>query len=59
MIKYFDFESDIELLEKKFESLDQNKLNNSKIIDSLNQEKKQLYKIRMKSSQMTAKLGPI
>ena len=44
MIKYFDFESDIELLEKKFESLDQNKSNNSKIIDSLNQEKEQLYK---------------
>ena len=44
MIKYFDFESDIELLEKKFESLDQNKSNNSKIIDSLNQEKNQLYK---------------
>ena len=44
MIKYFDFESSLELLEKKFESLDQNKSNNSKIIDSLNQEKEQLYK---------------
>ena len=44
MIKYFDFESSLELLEKKFESLDQNKSNNSKIIDSLNQEKNQLYK---------------
>ena len=40
MIKYFDFENDIELLEKKYSSID---ANDSKNIEILNKKKEQLF----------------
>ena len=43
MVKYFDFESDIELLEKKYSSLDLNDPKESKNIEILNKQKEKLY----------------